>query len=76
MRTSKNRLRAKSMLSSYALRSPIRTTAPSHHKYDHSAAIWPQNTTPVRLTAKNLYDSNSADYTIRKKSVTRAQEVF
>jgi len=42
----------------------------SRHNYDHSAAIWSQNTTASRLTGKNLYDANLAVYTIRKKSVT------
>ena len=40
------------------------------HPYDQSAAIWPQNTMPVRSTAQNPYDAKSGKSTIREKSVT------
>jgi hypothetical protein len=69
-RTTENRLCQKSTLSSYVLRPRVSPAAPPHHKYDHSAAIWSQNTTLVRPKAKKSYDRNLAGSTATIKSVT------
>ena len=72
MRTTGNRLGGRSTLPSYANTPVWRSRSNPSHAYDQSAAIWLQNTMPVRQNPQNRYDANSAVRTIREKSVTPA----